>query len=121
MLRSLERSQACCTGRDRGRRPCRHVLKSPLTAVPLQQRAEHARDRLLEDIPTRDGYDRDEYPPAVGRGKGKDLERGSNPHGWMAHVRYVPSSENRSHGSSMGAQLRRFCNGVQFRYAFSTN
>lgn len=82
--------------------------------------ADARRDHLLEDIPTRDGYDRDEYPPAVGRGKGKGLERGTDPRGWKADVRYVPSSENRSHGSSMGAKRRRFCNGVRFRYAFST-
>jgi hypothetical protein len=83
--------------------------------------ADARRDRLLEDIPTRDGYDRDEYPPAVGRGKGKGLEGGTDPRGWKADVRYVPSSENRSHGSSLGAKLRRFCNGVRFRYAFSTD
>ena len=56
-------------------------------------------------IPTRDGFDRDEYPPAVGRGKGKGLERGRDPRGWKADVRYVPSSENRSHGASLGAKL----------------
>jgi hypothetical protein len=27
---------------------------------------------------------------------------------------YVPSAENRSHGS----KLRRFCNGTRFRYTF---
>jgi hypothetical protein len=83
--------------------------------------ADARRDRLLEDVPTSDGYDRDEYPPAVGRGKGKGLQRGTDPRGWKADVRYVPSSENRSHGSSLGAKLRRFCNGVRFRYAFSTD
>jgi len=40
------------------------------------------RDRLLESIPTRMGYDRDEYPPAVGRGRGRGLTRGSHPLGW---------------------------------------
>jgi hypothetical protein len=81
------------------------------------------RDRLLEDIPTKPGNDRDEYPPAVGRGRAngdqKGLVRGINPIGWMADVMYVPSSENRSHGSSLGAQLRRLCNGVRFRYVFT--
>jgi hypothetical protein len=42
--------------------------------------------------------------------------RGINPRGWMADVAYVPSSENRSHGSTMGVKLRRFCNGTRFRY-----
>jgi hypothetical protein len=33
-------------------------------------------------------------------------------------VRYVPSHEIRSHGSTMGIKLRRFCNGTRFRYVF---
>jgi hypothetical protein len=81
--------------------------------------ADARRERLLEDIPTRDGFDRDEYPPNVGRGKGHGLERGSHPRGWRADVRYVPSSENRSHGASLGAKLRGLCDGTRFRYAFS--
>ena len=84
--------------------------------------ADARRDRLLQRYPTRAGFDRDEYPPAVGRGrangKQKGLVRGIRPIGWLAHVRHVPSSENRSHGSSMGAQLRRFCNGTRFLYVF---
>jgi hypothetical protein len=80
--------------------------------------SDQRRDRLLDDIPTRDGYDRDEYPPAVGRGAGKGLERGRNPRGWKADVRYVPSSENRSHGASLGAKLADFCNGTRFKYVF---
>jgi hypothetical protein len=31
---------------------------------------------------------------------------------------YVPSSENRSHGSSLGAKLRRWCSGTKFHYVF---
>jgi len=46
------------------------------------------------------------------------LVRGSDPIGWLADVMYVPSSENRSHGSALGGRLRRFCNGTRFRYAF---
>lgn len=80
--------------------------------------ADARRDRLLGGFPTRAGLDRDEYPPAVGRGRGKGLTRGSNPRGWKADVRYVPSSENRSHGSAMGTKLRRFCDGTRFRYVF---
>jgi hypothetical protein len=86
--------------------------------------ADARRDRLLDDIPTRAGFDRDEYPAAVGRGrangKQRGLVRGINPIGWMADVDYVPSSENRSHGSSLGAKLRKFCNGVRFRYVFTS-
>jgi hypothetical protein len=80
--------------------------------------ADARRDRLLEDYPTRQGQDRDEYPPAVGRGNGKGLERGRNPRGWKADVRYVPSSENRSHGASLGAKLQDLCDGTRFRYIF---
>src|SRR4051794_4904630 len=72
------------------------------------------RERRLADIPTKDGFDRDEYPPAVGRGRGPGLVRGRHPRGWRADVRYVPSSENRSHGASLGNQLRPFCNGTRF-------
>jgi hypothetical protein len=37
----------------------------------------------------------------------------------MADVAYVPSKENRSHGSSLGGKLRGFCDGTRFRYAFA--
>lgn len=86
--------------------------------------ADKRRDRLLEDsgLAPRPDEDRDEYPPAVGRGRAngtlKGLVRGINPIGWMAHVMYVPDRENQSHGSSLGAKLRRFCNGTRFRYVF---
>ena len=90
----------------------------PRTLVLNRRGADARRDRLLQAFPTRDGFDRDEYPPAVGRGKGKGLERGRNPRGWKADVRYVPSSENRSHGSVLGIKLRRFCDGTRFRYVF---
>jgi hypothetical protein len=90
----------------------------PRRLVLNRRGADARRDRLLEDIPTREGFDRDEYPPAVGRGRGKGLERGRNPRGWKAHVRYVPSSENRSHGAALGAKLDDFCNGTRFRYVF---
>ena len=90
----------------------------PRRLVLNRRGADARRDRLLEDIPTREGHDREEYPPAVGRGRGKGLERGRNPRGWKAHVRYVPSSENRSHGAALGAKLDDFCNGTRFRYVF---
>jgi hypothetical protein len=90
----------------------------PRTLVLNRPGADARRDRLLRDIPTRSGSDRDEYPPAVGRGRGKGLVGGSHPRGWKADVRYVESSENESHGSSLGGKLRRFCNGTRFRYVF---
>ena len=101
----------------------RHFLDAlrkgwPRTLVLNRVGADARRERLLAPYPTRPGQDRDEYPPAVGRGKGPGLERGVNPRGWRADVRYVPSHENRSHGSTMGIKLRRLCNGTRFRYAF---
>ncbi len=92
---------------------------SPRILVVNRKGTAQRRDKLLRDVPTLDGFDRDEYPPAVGRGRGSAaLKRGINPIGWKADVAYVPSSENRSHGSSMGAKLKRFCNGTRFRYIF---
>jgi hypothetical protein len=95
----------------------------PRVMVLNRAGADDRRDRLLEGFPTRPGFDRDEYPAAVGRGRPngdlRGLVRGINPLGWMADVAYVRSSENRSHGSSLGAKLRAFCDGTRFRYVFS--
>ena len=90
----------------------------PRRLVVNRRGADARRERVLRDIPTREGFDRDEYPPAVGRGRGPGLERGRNPRGWKADVRYVPSSENRSHGATLGDRLEPFCNGTRFRYVF---
>ena len=94
----------------------------PRVMVLNRKGADDRRDRLLEDIPTRPGFDRDEYPAAIGRGRPngdrRGLVRGINPIGWMADVAYVPSRENRSHGSALGAKLRGFCDGTKFEYAF---
>ena len=96
----------------------------PRILVLNRSGADARRDRLLEEsgLAPRADQDRDEYPPAVGRGRAngnqKGLVRGINPIGWMASVMYVPDRENQSHGSSLGAQLRRLCNGTRFRYVF---
>lgn len=91
----------------------------PRVLVLNRKGAAARRTKLLRDIPTMAGADRDEYPPTVGRGRGSSmLRRGVAPIGWLADVAYVPSSENRSHGSTMGAKLRRFCDGQKFRYVF---
>ena len=39
----------------------------PPRLVLNRRGADDRRERLLRDIPTREGFDRDEYPPAVGR------------------------------------------------------
>jgi hypothetical protein len=104
-----------------------HVLAAvkrgwPRIMVLNRKGADARRKRLLEGIPTRPGYDRDEYPADVGRGRAnghqRGLIRGINPVGWMADVAYVPSSENRSQGASLGAKLKPFCDGTKFTYAF---
>jgi hypothetical protein len=102
------------------RRHAERAIRKGWPSVLVVNRAgeDARRDRLLSSWPTRSGYDRDEYPPAVGRGRGNGLMRGSDPRGWKADVAYVPSSENRSHGSVVGIKLRRFCNGTKFRYIF---
>jgi hypothetical protein len=90
----------------------------PRVLVLNRPGADARRERLLSGRLTRPGMDRDEYPPAIGRGRGAHLARGSNPRGWLADVMFVPSSENRSHGSTMGIKLRRFCDGTRFKYVF---
>jgi hypothetical protein len=66
--------------------------------------ADQNRRESLAGVPTKSGYDRDEYPPAVSREGG-----------YGASVRYVPSSDNRGAGSVMGAQLSGWCDGQPFR------
>ena len=84
--------------------------------VLTRRAADARRERLLADIPTRPGYDRDEVPPAIGRGRGSGLTAGRDPRGWKADVEYVPSGENRGAGSVMGIKLRRYCGGTRFSY-----
>ena len=108
----------------------RHTIRAvrrgwPRVMVLNRRGADKRRDRLLDPaiFPTRAGFDRDEYPAAVGRGRAngtqRGLIRGTGPIGWRADVEYVRSSENRSHGSSLGAKLRRFCDGTRVRYVFA--
>lgn len=67
--------------------------------------AKRHRARSPEGISTKRGYDRDEYPLAAAR------EGGTG-----ADVRYGRSSDNSGAGSSMGSQLRPYCNGQAFRF-----
>lgn len=102
----------------------RHTIRAikrgwPSVLVINRAGASRRRSKLLAGYRTLAGNDRDEYPPAMARGRGRGLTRGTSPTGWMADVMYVPSSENRSHGSSMGSKLRRYCNGTRFRYRFN--
>ncbi len=77
----------------------------PRIMVLNRSGAAARRSALLKHIATRPGYDRDEYPAAVGRRV------------TYAHVRLVPSSQNRSAGAVMGNTLRNLCDGTKFVYA----
>lgn len=65
--------------------------------------ADAHRAAALVGVPTRRGFDRDEYPPAMSAEGGAD-----------STVVYVSSSENRSQGAAMGAALSPFCEGQMF-------
>jgi hypothetical protein len=58
----------------------------PRILVVNRPGSDARRDRLFEGVPTMPGFDRDEYPPAVGRGRAngnlRGLVRGINPPGW---------------------------------------
>lgn len=89
-----------------------HVTEAIAAGAPVvltlrRTGADRRRRRDLAPYPTRPGYDRDEYPPAVARASGTEPS-----------VAYVPARENRSHGATLGAKLRRFCDGTRFRYVF---
>lgn len=75
----------------------------PRIMILNREGAGARRERLLANIPTKPGFDRDEFPAAVGRKS------------WKAHVKYVPSSDNRGAGSSMGIKLRQYCDGTRFQ------
>jgi hypothetical protein len=76
-----------------------------LTWDPDDARSERRRREDLRGIPTRPGFDRDEYPPASTR------ESGLQPDGSRADVAYVERSENRSGGQLLGARMRGYCAG----------
>jgi hypothetical protein len=75
----------------------------PRTLTVHRAGAASRRSRLLRGIPTRPGYDRDEYPMAMARTS------------VAADVAYVDSAQNRGAGSVQGAKLRRYCSGQRFR------
>lgn len=74
--------------------------------------ADANRDESLKGIPTKDGYDRDEWPMAMCK------EGGTG-----ADVAYVESSDNRGSGSWVGNQLDEYPDGtkVLFKVVGSSN
>ena len=69
-----------------------------------RRHADQHRDKSTAVLPTKAGYDRDEYPPAMSREGGKG-----------ADVRYVNLHENRAAGASMGYKLGGYCEGQAFK------
>jgi hypothetical protein len=85
------------------------IAKGQPRQVTLER--DNAAARRVQDlrgIPTRPGFDRDEWPPAFTE------EAGLHSDGSRADVAYVASSENRSGGAVMGAALHGFCDGQRF-------
>lgn len=64
---------------------------------------ELRRRASLRGTPTREGFDRDEYPPALA------AEGGAG-----ADIAYVTPSDNRSAGSKLGNSLSSYCDGQAF-------
>jgi hypothetical protein len=101
------------------------AIRSGWPAIMVLNRAGayERRERALQGIGAAQRQDRDQYPPAIGRGRPNGnllgLVQGVNPLGWMAHFAVVPSKENRSHGAALGALLSRYCDGTRFRFVFS--
>lgn len=99
---------------DLDNRKHRHVLDHVWDATRAGQpkrlhiaryEADDNRRASLRGVPSKPGWDRDEYPPAM-----------SDEGGQGASVRYVRPAENRSAGSVMGNQLEAFCNNQRFRF-----
>jgi Deoxyribonuclease NucA/NucB len=70
-----------------------------------RENEELHREQSLGGFPTRPGYDRDEYPPAMSR------EGGTG-----ADVRYINPSDNRGAGAVMGNTLEPYCEDQPFRF-----
>ncbi|WP_211747001.1 NucA/NucB deoxyribonuclease domain-containing protein [Paenibacillus sp. Marseille-Q4541] len=69
--------------------------------------AEENRDESLKGIPTKKGYDRDEWPMAM------CAEGGTG-----ANIEYIDPSDNRGAGSWVGNQLEGFRDGTKVEFIF---
>lgn len=88
----------------------KNALASGETAICTIDRegADENRSESLKGIPTKDGYDRDEFPMAM-------CEEG----GLGADVAYVELSDNRGSGSWVGNQLEDYPNGTRILFTFT--
>jgi hypothetical protein len=80
--------------------------ESPICTID-RDGAEENRDQSLKGVPTKKGYDRDEWPMAMCRegGEGADIE-------------YIKPSDNRGAGSWVGNQLEDFADGTRVEFMF---
>lgn len=67
--------------------------------------ADQRREDSLRDIPTKKGFDRDEYPPAV------CLEGGQG-----ADIKYVHPSDNRGSGAWLGRRIQDYPDGTKLMF-----
>jgi hypothetical protein len=104
----IDHERNAIDGRAVGELAANPIDPAPRTLTLERDNADGRRRDDLRGIPTRTGFDRDEYPPAVTE------EAGLHSDGRRSSVTYVPSSENRSGGSVLGRQLAGFCDGQKF-------
>jgi hypothetical protein len=104
----IDHERNAINGRAVGELAPNPIDPAPRTLTLERDNAGERRRDDLRGIPTRTGFDRDEYPPAVTE------EAGLHSDGRRSSVTYVPSSENRSGGSVLGRALAGFCDGQKF-------
>lgn len=77
------------------------------TCTINRDQAEDNRSKSLKGIPTKKGYDRDEWPMAMCQegGEGADIE-------------YITPSDNRGAGSWVGNQLEDYADGTRVEFMF---
>jgi hypothetical protein len=97
---------------DRYPETARHIqdaIKNGESAICTISRdeAEENRKESLKGVPTKKGYDRDEWPMAMCAegGAGADIE-------------YITPSDNRGAGSWVGNQLEDFADGTRVEFMF---
>ncbi|WP_037465278.1 NucA/NucB deoxyribonuclease domain-containing protein [Shimazuella kribbensis] len=73
----------------------------PSTCTIDRKGADQNRDDSLANVPTKKGYDRDEFPMAMCKEGGKG-----------ADIRYIKPKENRGAGSWFSNKVRKYPNGT---------
>ena len=119
-------SPQACSGSPSARQVPEHpppLPRRPAPRLAAHARAQPPRRRRPPRAPARGRPDprrlRPRRVPAGGRPRqGQGLERGRTRAAGRPTSATSPSSENRSHGSTLGIKLRRFCDGTRFRYVF---